>query len=110
MYQKLHVGEIINTHGIRGEVKVIPLTDDISAFDNIKKANGKTCLQQNVYYVVTHDLHNGYTYHIISQLSPDCNIFFEKVLNFFAFENDKRAFLNLFSKKSIKRLCFCANF
>ena len=34
----------------------------------------------------------------------------EKVLNYFAFENDKRAFLDLFSKKSIKRLCFCANF
>ena len=37
MYQKLCVGEITNTHGIRGEVKVIPLTDEISAFDNIKK-------------------------------------------------------------------------
>ena len=39
MYQKLCVGEITNTHGIRGEVKVIPLTDDVSAFDNIKKVS-----------------------------------------------------------------------
>ena len=39
MHQKLCVGEITNTHGIRGEVKVIPLTDDISAFDNIKKVS-----------------------------------------------------------------------
>ena len=39
MYQKLCVGEITNTHGIRGEVKVIPLTDDNSAFDNIKKVS-----------------------------------------------------------------------
>lgn len=27
------VGQIINTHGIRGEVKVYPLTDDIKRFD-----------------------------------------------------------------------------
>jgi hypothetical protein len=39
VYQKLCVGEIINTHGIKGEVKVIPLTDDISAFNSINKVS-----------------------------------------------------------------------
>lgn len=33
----LSIGEIINTHGIKGEVKVYPLTDDIKRFKNLKK-------------------------------------------------------------------------
>jgi len=36
MHQMLCVGEIVNTHGVRGEIKVIPLVDDISAFDELK--------------------------------------------------------------------------
>ena len=36
MHQMLCVGEIVNTHGVRGEVKVIPLVDDISAFDDLE--------------------------------------------------------------------------
>ena len=36
MHQMLCVGEIVNTHGVRGEIKVIPLVDDISAFDDLK--------------------------------------------------------------------------
>ncbi|MCR4843225.1 MAG: ribosome maturation factor RimM [Eubacterium sp.] len=30
------VGAIIKTHGLRGEVKVFPLTDDVSRFDGMK--------------------------------------------------------------------------
>ena len=33
----LEVGKIVNTHGIKGEVKVIPLTDDPARFQNLKK-------------------------------------------------------------------------
>lgn len=36
MLQYLKVGQIINTHGIRGEVKVYPLTDDIKRFKKLK--------------------------------------------------------------------------
>lgn len=32
------VGKITNTHGIKGEVKVFPLTDDIQRFDYLKTA------------------------------------------------------------------------
>lgn len=32
------VGKIINTHGIKGEVKIYPLTDDVKRFDYLKKA------------------------------------------------------------------------
>ncbi|NLN15092.1 MAG: ribosome maturation factor RimM [Tissierellia bacterium] len=31
------VGKIINTHGIKGEVKVYPLTDDIERFSDLEK-------------------------------------------------------------------------
>lgn len=32
------IGKIINTHGIKGEVKVFPLTDNIDRFDYLKVA------------------------------------------------------------------------
>lgn len=31
------VGQIVNTHGIKGEVKVFPLTDDVNNFKRYKK-------------------------------------------------------------------------
>jgi 16S rRNA processing protein RimM len=36
MKEILTVGQIINTHGIKGEVKVYPLTDDIRRFRKLK--------------------------------------------------------------------------
>lgn len=33
----LEVGKIVNTHGIKGEIKVIPLTDDPQRFKKLKK-------------------------------------------------------------------------
>lgn len=33
----LSVGQIINTHGIKGEIKVYPLTDDIRRFRKLEK-------------------------------------------------------------------------
>ncbi len=45
MEEYLTVGKIINTHGVKGEMKVMPLTSDISRFDYLKlvwlEANGK---------------------------------------------------------------------
>ena len=37
MEEYLRIGVISNTHGIRGEVKVYPTTDDISRFKKLKK-------------------------------------------------------------------------
>ncbi|PJI06610.1 MULTISPECIES: ribosome maturation factor RimM [Clostridium] len=31
----LSIGQIINTHGVRGELKIYPLTDDINRFDEL---------------------------------------------------------------------------
>lgn len=36
MIQYLKIGQIINTHGVKGEVKVYPLTDDIKRFGKLK--------------------------------------------------------------------------
>lgn len=38
MEKYLRVGVISNTHGVRGEVKVYPTTDDIRRFDYLKEA------------------------------------------------------------------------
>ncbi|KUO75491.1 MAG: hypothetical protein APF77_22770 [Clostridia bacterium BRH_c25] len=37
MLEYLSIGQIINTHGIRGEVKVYPLTDDMGRFNRLKE-------------------------------------------------------------------------
>lgn len=37
MEEKLRVGVIASTHGIKGEVKVFPTTDDLDRFKKIKK-------------------------------------------------------------------------
>lgn len=36
MTEYLRVGKIINTHGLRGKLKVLPLTNDIKRFDYLK--------------------------------------------------------------------------
>ena len=37
MVEMLRVGTIASTHGIRGEVKVFPTTDDLERFKTLKK-------------------------------------------------------------------------
>ena len=41
MTSELEIGQIVNTFGIKGEVKVKPFTDDIKRFDKLKKINKK---------------------------------------------------------------------
>jgi 16S rRNA processing protein RimM len=36
MYEYLQIGRIVNTHGIKGEVKVVPLTDDPERFGELE--------------------------------------------------------------------------
>ena len=37
MEKQLQVGVISSTHGVRGEVKVFPTTDDVTRFRQLKK-------------------------------------------------------------------------
>lgn len=36
-YKFLRVGKIVNTQGVKGEVRVIPLTDDITRFERLEQ-------------------------------------------------------------------------
>lgn len=36
MVKYLEIGKIVNTFGIRGQVKVVPFTDDVKRFDKLK--------------------------------------------------------------------------
>jgi len=37
MLEYLSIGQIVNTHGIKGEIKVFPLTADITRFNKLKE-------------------------------------------------------------------------
>lgn len=37
MKERIQVGKIINTHGIKGELKVLPLTDNEERFNNLEE-------------------------------------------------------------------------
>ena len=49
--QELEIGQIVNTFGIKGIVKVIPFTDDITRFDNLKKVYIKTKKEKKEYQI-----------------------------------------------------------
>ncbi|MDO4534726.1 MAG: ribosome maturation factor RimM [Clostridium perfringens] len=53
MREFLRVGQITNTHGVRGEVKVLPLTDDMRRFDDLEYVyiKGKEVRIENVKYL-----------------------------------------------------------
>ena len=51
MEQRFKVGEIANTHGIRGEVKVFPTTDDIGRFRKLKECILDTGKEELVLHV-----------------------------------------------------------
>ena len=51
MQERLEIGQIVNTFGIRGEVKVVPFTNDIKRFDDLEKVYVKSCKQSKQYKV-----------------------------------------------------------
>ena len=42
MQKRFEIGQIVNTFGIKGEVKVTPFTDDINRFDDLKEVYVKS--------------------------------------------------------------------
>lgn len=51
MQKRLEIGQIVNTFGIKGEVKVNPFTDDINRFDDLKKVYVKSRKEERLYKV-----------------------------------------------------------
>lgn len=37
MQKRFEIGQIVNTFGIKGQVKIVPFTDDITRFDELKE-------------------------------------------------------------------------
>ena len=51
MQKRLEVGQIVNTFGIKGEIKVTPFKNDIRRFDDLKKVYVKTRKESKLYNV-----------------------------------------------------------
>ncbi len=51
MEQRFRIGEIANTHGIRGEVKVYPTTDDVARFKKLKECILETKQEEMLLHV-----------------------------------------------------------
>lgn len=51
MQEFLEIGQIVNTFGIKGMVKVKPFTDDIKRFDDLKKVYIKTAKSKIEYLI-----------------------------------------------------------
>ncbi len=51
MQEFLEIGQIVNTFGIKGMVKVKPFTDDITRFDNLKKVYVETNKNKSQYEI-----------------------------------------------------------
>ena len=53
MEELFRVGVISNTHGIRGEVKVYPTTDNVRRFDDLKEVILDTGKEQLILHVTS---------------------------------------------------------
>lgn len=69
MEQLLRVGVITTTHGIRGEVKVFPTTDDIHRFDDLEEV----ILQNKKEQLTLHIEHVKYFKNIVIEKFKEYN-------------------------------------
>ena len=51
MQKRFEIGQIVNTFGIKGMVKVVPYTDDIERFDDLKKVYVRNKKSEQLYKV-----------------------------------------------------------
>jgi len=51
MQERLEIGQIVNTFGIKGEVKVTPFTDDMRRFDELKEVYVKNRKESKLYKI-----------------------------------------------------------
>lgn len=57
MYFKyLRIGKVVNTHGIKGELRVIPLTENIERFEDLKQVyiDDEKLIKMDIEYVKYH--------------------------------------------------------
>ena len=58
MQKRFEIGQIVNTFGIKGEVKVVPFTDDITRFDDLKKVYVRNKKSEQLYKVELESIDN----------------------------------------------------
>ncbi len=51
MQKRLEIGQIVNTFGIKGEIKVMPFTNDIKRFDDLEKLYVKSNKCEKLYKI-----------------------------------------------------------
>ena len=51
MQKRLEIGQIVNTHGIKGEIKITPFTNDITRFDDLEEVYVKSKIESKLYKV-----------------------------------------------------------
>ena len=90
MQKRLEVGQIVNTFGIKGEVKVVPFTDDIKRFDELKNVYVKTKKESKQYKVENVKYHKNM---VLIKL--------EGINNVESAENLRNAFLEIDRKDAI---------
>jgi len=60
MQERLEIGQIVNTFGIKGQVKVVPFTDDITRFDYLKNVYVKNKKEKKQYEVEEVKYHKNF--------------------------------------------------
>jgi len=60
MQERLEIGQIVNTFGIKGQVKVVPFTDDITRFDYLKNVYVKNKKETKQYEVEEVKYHKNF--------------------------------------------------
>ena len=54
----IEIGKVLKPQGIRGELKVLPITDDVDRFKKLKSV----LIDDNEYFVVSSVIRDGYVY------------------------------------------------
>lgn len=60
MQERLEIGQIVNTFGIKGQVKVVPFTDNITRFDYLKNVYVKNKKETKQYEVEEVKYHKNF--------------------------------------------------
>ena len=80
--EMLRIGKIINTHGHLGEVKIMPLTDDITRFKKLREVYLEVNDDRyDLLHVVQSRIHNGLVLLTLEE-APDMNAA-ERLKNFY---------------------------
>jgi 16S rRNA processing protein RimM len=59
MQKYLQIGKIVNTHGIKGELKIIPLTDNVERYDFLEWVYVQSKGTYRKYYIESIRYHKG---------------------------------------------------